>query len=166
MSETLPFPSPLEGEGGARPAQPGRRVRGRGYDAPTLANAKRLRRDLTDAERHLWSILRGAQLSGAKFRRQQPIGSYVADFVCQAHRLLVEVDGGQHHAEADASRTAWLEHAGYRVVRFWNDDVLFNLEGVAAEITRALATPHPPTASRRAPPSPSRGEGFDGALNG
>jgi very-short-patch-repair endonuclease len=159
-------PSPLEGEGGARPAQPGGRVRGRGYEAPTLAKAKILRRDMTDAERRLWSILRGAQLDGAKFRRQQPIGPYIADFVCQSHRLIVEVDGGQHSVEADAARTAWLDTAGYRVIRFWNDDVLFNLDGVATEIARALVTPHPPTASRRAPPSPSRGEGFDGALNG
>lgn len=140
-------------------------MRGRGYDVKTLAKAKRLRRDMTDSERRLWSILRGAQIDGAKFRRQQPIGPYIADFVCQSHRLIVEVDGGQHHAEADASRTAWLQHAGYRVIRFWNDDMDSNREGVAAEIARALATPHPPTAARRAPPSPSRGEGFDGALN-
>ncbi|WP_176484563.1 endonuclease domain-containing protein [Sphingomonas spermidinifaciens] len=121
---------------------------------------------MTDAERRLWSILRGAQLDGAKFRRQQPIGPYIADFVCQSHRLIVEVDGGQHNPEADTSRTAWLGKVGYRVLRFWNDDILVRLEGVGAEIARALATPHPPTAARRAPPSPSRGEGFDGALNG
>lgn len=166
MIETETVPSPLEGEGGARPAQPGGRVRGRGYDAPTLAKAKRLRRDMTAAERNLWSALRSAQIARAKFRRQQPIGPYIADFVCQSHRLIVEVDGGQHSVEADAARSAWLEQASYRIIRFWNDDVNSNRDGVAAAIARALATPHPPTAARRAPPSPSRGEGFDGALNG
>ncbi|WP_315764422.1 endonuclease domain-containing protein [Sphingomonas sp. Y38-1Y] len=121
---------------------------------------------MTDAERRFWSILRGAQITGAKFRRQQPIGPYIVDFVCQSHRLVVEVDGGQHSAGADADRTAWLNAAGYRVIRFWNNEITSNLDGVAAEIARVLATPHPPTAARRAPPSPSRGEGFDGALNG
>ncbi len=87
-------PSPPEGEGGARPAQPGGRVRG--YSKVTLKRAKTLRRDLTDTERKLWGLLRSRQLRGAKFRRQQPIGPYIADFVCQEAGLIVEADGGQH----------------------------------------------------------------------
>ncbi|WP_326523399.1 endonuclease domain-containing protein [Sphingomonas sp.] len=121
---------------------------------------------MTDAERALWSLLRGARLDDAKFRRQQPIGSFIVDFACQSRRLIVEVDGGQHgECPQDDRRTAWLHSAGYRVIRFWNHDILSNPEGVIATIARALATPHPPTAARRAPPSPSRGEGFDGAID-
>ena len=137
-----------------------------GYDKPTLLKAKRLRRDLTDAERKLWSVLRNAQLEGAKFRRQQPIGPFIADFVCQDARLIVEADGGQHSTgDDDARRTAFLKGRGYRVLRFWNHDILENLDGVAASIVAELETPHPARAARESP-SPSRGEGFSGATNG
>jgi len=123
--------------------------------------ARRLRRDLTDAERTLWRLLRGRQLEGYKFRRQQPIDRYVVDFVCFEHRLVIEIDGGQH-AEVDAyeeCRTQHLEHTRFRIVRFWNNEVLENPEGVCARILELLDTPHPPGAPRRAPPSPTRGEG-------
>jgi very-short-patch-repair endonuclease len=137
-----------------------------GYDKPTLIKAKRLRRDLTDAERKLWSILRGAQLDGAKFRRQQPIGPFIADFVCQDRRLIVEADGGQHsESPSDERRTAFLEHNGYRVLRFWNNDILNNLDGVAQVIASALSVPHPAQAALESP-SPSRGEGYSGASHG
>jgi very-short-patch-repair endonuclease len=136
-----------------------------GYDKPTLAKAKRLRRDLTDAERRLWSILRNSKLEGAKFRRQQPIGPFVADFVCQDRRLIIEADGGQHSdSTVDERRTAFLEQRGYRMLRFWNNDILDNIEGVAGSIAAVLATPHPARASRESP-SPSRGEG-NGASHG
>ena len=137
-----------------------------GYDKPTLDKAKRLRRDLTEAERKLWSVLRNGQLQGAKFRRQQPIGPFIADFVCQDRRLIVEADGGQHQDSAgDARRTAFLESKGYRVLRFWNNDILENLDGVARLIAAAVSAPHPARASRESP-SPSRGEGSCGAYNG
>jgi very-short-patch-repair endonuclease len=137
-----------------------------GYNKPTLLKAKRLRRDLTDAERKLWGILRNSQIEGAKFRRQQPIGPFVADFVCQDRRLVVEADGGQHQVSAaDDRRTAFLKQAGYRMLRFWNGDILENIDGVAASIAIALTTPHPARASRESP-SPSRGEGFSGASHG
>ena len=137
-----------------------------GYDKPTLAKAKRLRRDLTDAERKLWSILRNSQLQGAKFRRQQPIGPFIADFVCQDRKLIVEADGGQHLDSAyDIRRTAFLEGKGYRRLRFWNNDILENLDGVAQMIATAVSTPHPARAARESP-SPSRGEGISGASNG
>jgi very-short-patch-repair endonuclease len=137
-----------------------------GYDKPTLVKAKRLRRDLTDAERKLWSVLRGSQFNGAKFRRQQPIGPFIADFVCQQRRLIVEADGGQHsNSSGDERRTTFLESKGYRVLRFWNNDIMNNLEGVAQVIALALSTPHPARA-RRESPSPSGGEGSCGAFNG
>jgi very-short-patch-repair endonuclease len=137
-----------------------------GYSKDTLAKAKRLRKDMTDAERRLWSALRNSQLASAKFRRQQPIGPYVADFVCQDRQLIIEADGGQHALTgADQRRTAFLESKGYRVLRIWNNDILTNLDGVAQVIAAALSTPHPARASRESP-SPSRGEGFSGASNG
>ncbi len=136
-----------------------------GYSRETLATAQLLRRELTKAERKLWSALRNRQLDGAKFRRQQPIGPFIADFVCQEHRLVVEVDGGQHaESKADARRTAFLESEGYRVLRFWNNDILGNLDGVAEVIEATLSTPHPAQAAPELP-SPSRGEGFSGAPN-
>jgi very-short-patch-repair endonuclease len=131
-----------------------------GYTGATLVKAQSLRSQLTDAERKLWSALRNRQLSGAKFRRQQPIGPFIADFVCQAQRLIVEADGGQH-AESiiDERRTAFLESRGYRVLRFWNNDILSNIDGVAQVIAAALSSPHPAQAALESP-SPSRGEGI------
>ncbi|HXH00356.1 MAG TPA: endonuclease domain-containing protein [Sphingomicrobium sp.] len=129
-----------------------------GYDQPTLAKAKRLRRDLTDAERRLWAVLRSRLFRCAKFRRQQPIGPFIVDFVCQQRRLIIEADGGQHDIRNDSPRTAFLEQAGYRVIRFWNHDIMTNLDGVAELIATALATPSPARAAHESP-SPSRGEG-------
>jgi very-short-patch-repair endonuclease len=156
-------PSPLEGEGGAQSDRTGRV---RGYSERTLGHAKSLRRELTPAERKLWSILRNRQLSGAKFRRQQAVGPYVADFVCQERRLIIEADGGQHaESLADAHRTAFLENKGYRVLRFWNNEIMSNLDGVAQVVATALSTPHPAPAVPESP-SPSKGEGFSGVPNG
>ena len=136
-----------------------------GYTRETLAKARRLRGEMTDAERKLWSVLRKRQIEGAKFRRQQPIGPFVADFVCQEQRLIIEADGGQHAENlADARRTEFLEGVGYRVLRFWNNDILNNLDGVAQVIANELSTPHPAQAPPESP-SPSRGEGI-GAING
>ena len=101
--------------------------------------ARRLRKNMTDAERVLWRELRAARLGGYRFRRQTPLGKYVVDFVCLEARLVVEVDGGQHveRQEEDARRTAWLESQGFRVLRFWNNEVLGNLEGTKEVIARA-----------------------------
>jgi len=135
-----------------------------GYTGETLAKAQQLRRELTDAERKLWSVLRNRQLEDAKFRRQQPIGPFIVDFVCQERRLIVEADGGQHAENpVDERRTTFLESKGYRVLRFWNNDILNNLDAVAQLIVIALCTPHPARALRESP-SPSRGEGL-GATN-
>jgi very-short-patch-repair endonuclease len=105
-----------------------------------IANARRLRIDATDAERRLWYRLRSRQIYGAKFVRQERIGPYVVDFVCREQRLIVEVDGGQHATDPrDAVRDAWLSDRGYRVLRFWNNDVLSNTEGVLESIAAALS---------------------------
>jgi very-short-patch-repair endonuclease len=102
--------------------------------------ARKLRRTPTDAERKLWTILRQRQFSGCKFRRQVPLGPYVADFVCFERRLIIEVDGGQHgwQAEQDDRRSDWLRAQGFHIVRFWNHEILRNIEGVAVVIGRAL----------------------------
>ena len=105
----------------------------------TVARARRLRRTLTDAERALWRALANRQVGGLKFRRQHPIGRYVVDFCCESRKLVVEVDGSQHTTERDEPRTRELESAGYHVVRFWNTDVLTNIEGVIGTILE-LAT--------------------------
>jgi very-short-patch-repair endonuclease len=96
----------------------------------TNRHARTLRRQQTDAEAKLWSHLRNRRLGGFKFRRQATVGFHVADFLCPAKRLIVELDGGQHSEEADARRTARLEALGYRIIRFWNGDVLGNTDGV------------------------------------
>ena len=100
--------------------------------------ARILRRNMTDAEKRLWSHLRNRQLQDAKFRRQAPIGGYIADFLCAEAKLIVEADGGQHTPASDAERTAFLEAQGYRVIRFWNNDILENTQGVLAQIADAL----------------------------
>lgn len=103
---------------------------------------------MTKAETLLWSRLRNRGLESFRFRRQHPIGIYVVDFVCEAERLIVELDGGQHATciSADEARTNWLEAAGYRVIRFWNNDVLQNLAGVLAILRAAL--PQGPSPAR------------------
>ena len=99
--------------------------------------ARQLRQDTTDAERRLWSALRDRRLSGYRFRRQYPIGPFIADFACTRHQLIVEADGAQHaDSEADRRRTSWLEGEGWRVLRFWNNDILANTNGVIETIQR------------------------------
>jgi very-short-patch-repair endonuclease len=102
--------------------------------------ARELRRNSTDAERTLWRLLRDRRLEGVKFRRQVPIGPFVADFASIAHRLILEIDGGQHaESPSDARRDAFLASEGWRVLRFWNNDVMQNRDGVQESITQAAA---------------------------
>jgi very-short-patch-repair endonuclease len=102
--------------------------------------ARRLRVNQTDAETVLWNRIRNRQIDGNKFVRQEPIGGYVCDFVCRERLLIVEVDGGQHSgSRADVIRDRRLTEDGYRVLRFWNNDVLANLEGVLATIQTELS---------------------------
>lgn len=105
-------------------------------DSLKVTRARTLRREQTDAERKLWWALRARRLEGFKFKRQVPIGRYIADFMCFECKLIVELDGSQHLAQVayDEARTRWLEAQGYRVVRFWNVDVLLNTDRVMEEI--------------------------------
>lgn len=106
--------------------------------------ARQLRAEMTEAERTMWRSLSRGQLEGWKFRRQAPIGKYFADFFCPEARLVVEIDGGQHsESQRDVNRDAWFAGAGYRVLRFWNNDVLTNIEGVFQVIREFLSTPPP-----------------------
>ncbi|MGH8175706.1 MAG: endonuclease domain-containing protein [Steroidobacter sp.] len=102
--------------------------------------ANELRRNQTDAEKLLWYRLRDRRLNGYKFRRQLPIGPYVADFVCMSARLVVELDGGQHaeHANYDRERERYIRSERFEILRFWNNDVMSNLNGVLDVLLRAL----------------------------
>ena len=127
----------------------------RGANVAKTRLARRLRKNSTPAERRLWRYLHSRSLGGFKFVRQQPLGPYVVDFICREKRLVVEVDGGQHaENERDARRDEWLLKHRYRILRFWNNEVLGNIEGVWDTIfaaASAAAPPHPD-------PLPARGE--------
>ncbi len=127
--------SPIGGEG---------RVRGQVCERPSHY-ARRLRRSQTDVERKLWSRLRDRRLCGARFRRQHPIGPFIADFCCTEAKLVVELDGGQHGLQkrSDAERTAFLAGQGYRVIRFWDNEALTNMEGVLQHTVEALGVKGP-----------------------
>src|SRR5438477_4927561 len=128
------FPAPLMGAGWG------------GGDVGT-SSARRLRQNRTEAERALWARLRRKQLDGVRFRQQVPLGRYVVDFLCFERRLIIEVDGGQHALAmpADRARAAWLEERGFRLIRFWNHDVLKNMDGVIESVLKALrASVSPP----------------------
>jgi very-short-patch-repair endonuclease len=103
--------------------------------------AKRLRKNSTDAEKALWLHLKAKQVQGVKFRRQAPIGRYVVDFVCHAKKLVIEVDGGQHAVDKsrDQQRELWLTEQGYSVMRFWNNEILQNIEGVLQRIEEKIS---------------------------
>jgi len=115
----------------------------------SAGNARHLRRRQTDAERRFWLLLRDRRLQGWKFRRQVPLGPYIADFYCAAAKLIVELDGGQHAAQTkqDQQRTSWLESQDYAVLRFWNHDVLANTEGVLMNLLQHLLLKTPLTLS-------------------
>ena len=125
---------------------------------------RRLRSNMTDAEQRLWRFLRRKQLSGFKFRRQHPFGDYIIDFVCLESMLAVEVDGGQHNTNKadDTVRTEYLKRAGFRVLRFWNNDVLGDTDSVMAVIWRALQeldpTPIPAFCYATSVPLPLKGK--------
>jgi len=122
--------------------------------------ARQLRANSTKAELRLWRRLRSRTLCGHKFVRQEPVGPYIVDFVCREHRLVIEVDGGQHATDKrDAVRDRWLAEHRYRVLRFWNNDVLGNMEGVLETIAAALTADSPPHPAASRPISPrKRGE--------
>jgi very-short-patch-repair endonuclease len=124
------------------------------YDRLPTQRSRELRNNATPAERKLWQYISNRQLSGVRFNRQVPIGPFICDFVARTLKLVIEVDGGQHalNVQQDNNRTAFLEQHGYRVMRFWNNDVLENVEGVVAVIEQALTGPP------LAPPAGREGE--------
>jgi very-short-patch-repair endonuclease len=164
-SGSMPSPQPSpDGRGSVGSESPlpvgedlgeGRVGKGRKPKLPEalLRAARELRRKATDAEKYLWSLLRNRQLAGYKFRRQHPLGRFVLDFYCHEAKLCVELDGGQHaepaQADYDRERTVWLNREGIRVIRFWNTDVLNNIEGVLQSILIALTTPVEEEVKRR-----------------
>lgn len=118
--------------------------------------AKELRKNSTDAERLLWSQLKAKQLEGLKFRRQEQIGRFIADFVCYEKGVIIEADGGQHmqEKEKDEERTAWLNSQEFRVLRFWNNEILMNIEGVLEVIRRHCLADTSAFGDKQSPPSP------------
>ena len=114
---------------------------GKGGGGMSRERARGLRKNPTDAERALWKHLRLRQLEGHRFRRQQPLGPYIVDFVCFEKKVIIEVDGGQHAEQvvSDAERTACLEAQGFRLLRFWNHDVLRDIEAVKEVIRGVLS---------------------------
>ena len=143
-------PLPLAGEGQGRGAVKARSER--------LGFAKELRQRQTNAELRLWYHLRAHRFLNLKFVRQRPIGPYIVDFVCYERNLIIEVDGSQHSEKVDRVRDAWLKSKGFRLMRFWNNDVLSNTEGVLESIRLAGESygPSPPA------PLPQAGEGSGG----
>ena len=109
----------------------------------TLKNSRRLRKEMTDAERKLWRFLRASQLEGLKFRRQHQIPPYITDFCCIEKKLIIELDGSQHTESSDAPRTRVLRAQGWQILRFWDHDVLLAAEAVVEAIWNATGKPDP-----------------------
>ena len=127
-------------------------------------NARRLRTNMTDAERKLWQRLRAHRFLGASFRRQVLLGPFITDFVCHDAKLVIELDGGQHaepcRSETDRHRTEWLAVHGYKTIRFWNNEVLNNMDGVLNQIEDALcAIPPSRSGAQRRADLPLKGRG-------
>ncbi|HMM55474.1 MAG TPA: endonuclease domain-containing protein [Candidatus Desulfobacillus sp.] len=136
-----------------------------------IENAKQLRSNQTDAEQKLWYHLRAHRFMDLKFKRQKPLGRYIVDFVCVERKLIIELDGGQHAEQAayDTERDDWLRSEGYAVLRFWNNEVMLEMEGVLERIRLALESlPSPQPSPRKRGegadllPSPARGRGVRG----
>ncbi len=124
----------------------------KGYSRPTLRSRK-LRAGATEAERKLWQHLKAQKVMGTRFNRQFPVGQYICDFVSRSRKLIIEIDGGHHGRSVertyDARRTAFLRAQGYHVIRFWNSDILDNVEGVLRRIERAMEDMPSPGPSRK-----------------
>ncbi len=130
-------PSPLQGEGWGEGEHP--------RNLALTDNAQSLRKRMTEVEKTLWYYLRDRRFEGLKFRRQYPLGKFIVDFICVEKKLIIELDGGQHaiNANRDLMRDIWLGEQGYHVVRFWNNEVIENLNGVLETLHSYLNNPHP-----------------------
>ena len=168
MSKTIPSPqlSPRkQGEGENPPLPPAGEGKG---ERAILTNAKSLRQNQTDAEQKLWYHLRAHRFMGLKFKRQKPLGHYIVDFICVEQKLIIELDGGQHAEQKayDSVRDTWSRGEGFTVLRFWNNEVMRDMEGVLEQI-RLTLSPDPSPASGRGgqtnplspDPSPASGRG-------
>lgn len=158
-------PSPLAGEGGAR------RRKAMGGRGGALARARGMRKQPTEAERMLWRLLRNKRLDGWKWKRQQPLGPYIVDFICFEARLIVEADGSQHiDSASDLVRDAWLRGQNFRLMRFFNNDILAEsdsvLTAILAALTASAGASSPAECSPSPQPSPARGEGEEGQVRG
>lgn len=142
MNSAQYIPPPERGRvgGGQTEYEP---LRFRELSPVLVQHSRAMRKEPSEAEKKLWYRLRQKQLAGAKFRRQHPIGSCIVDFVCVEHGLIVELDGSQHAEQEsyDQRRDAYLRQQGYRISRFWNTDVMRNIEGVLEMIVKALESP-------------------------
>ncbi len=158
-------PLPPEREGSTRQRRAGEGLTASGrtdkaYDPIPTQRSRALRNNATPAERKLWNALCNRQMCGVRFNRQVVITPFICDLVARSVKLVIELDGGQH-GEAiayDEARTAFLEMKGYRVLRFWNNDVLENIEGVVSKIESVLkGRPSPSRLRRSSPPAPAGG---------
>jgi very-short-patch-repair endonuclease len=134
---------------------------GSGERASMLTNAKSLRTNQTEAGQRLWYHLRAHRFLGLKFKRQKPVGRYIVDFICMEHRLIIELDGGQHaeHATRDQQWDGWLRDQGYKVLRFWNNEVMQQTESVLEQIRNVVTlSPCPSPAKTPSPQSYTREE--------
>lgn len=170
-------PLPPGERSGAAQLRPGEGGFAAKPEPATKTLARNMRKQPTDAEHLLWFELRNRQLNGFRFNRQVRIGCYICDFCCRTNKLVVELDGSHHalHEASDARRTAWLTENGYSVLRFWNDEVVFEraavLETILAALEGRLRPPHSTQASAQlrftvpSYPSPQLGEGTDNRLH-
>jgi len=129
-----------------------KKPRDKAYDRTPTLRSRELRRNPTEAEKHLWLKLRNRQLGGVRFNSQGPIGPFICDFVARTPKLIIELDGGQHAVRTveDERRTRFLASRGYRTLRFWNNEVLNNMDGVLLVIVEALKNRPSPNPSRQA----------------
>jgi very-short-patch-repair endonuclease len=157
---TKPLPPEREGSTRRRRAGEGMST-DKAYDPIPTERSRELRNNATPAERKLWSALSNRQMSGVRFNRQVVIRPYICDFAARSVKLVIELDGGQHGEAVayDTVRTEFLEARGYRVLRFWNNDVLTNLEGVVGQIALALNDRPSPSRLRRSSPPALAGGG-------
>ena len=168
MRKNIPSPQPsprTRGEGATTPLPPAGEGKG---ERAILTNAKSLRQNQTDAEQKLWYHLRAHRFMGLKFKRQKPLGHYIVDFICVEQKLIIELDGGQHAEQKayDSVRDTWSRGEGFTVLRFWNNEVMRDMEGVLEQI-RLTLSPDPSPASGRGgqtnplspDPSPASGRG-------
>ena len=158
----MSLPLPPEREGSSRQGRPGEGLSDKAYERLPTARSREFRNTPTPAERKLWNALRNRQLSGVRFNRQAVMRPYICDLVARSAKLIVEIDGGQHGdtIDYDQARTAFLKAKGFRVIRFWNNEVLENIEGVVETIRQALELPPSRQSGRGRAVEDSEGEGL------